>query len=289
MERNTLILGLSLSLLSIRVSGYCFGAGYNPWWSGPPIVEQLSLTSVRVSWHGLLQEAQCADNIMVKHFKGINSNDYKISDPLDVSVNTYIVHDLSPNQEYTYQVIAREEKGLLGVDYNRGEKTRFTTSKRNRQQGLEVKQDDPIQVRMDPKPSEQGGKGRESRQGNQEHSRSQVSPVYSDNQRTKAKVAGLEIEVLMGVIVAVLVVTVIGVGLLYNCFKKKGPEKDLELNSSMYADDDEDEDGDEDGDGEEEDKFEDSAKDGKKYDMMVEKNRTEVNKSNKLTRPMSVA
>ena len=36
------------------------------------------------------------------------------------------------------QVIAREEKGLWGVDYNRGEKTTFTTSIQNRDQGREV-------------------------------------------------------------------------------------------------------------------------------------------------------
>lgn len=36
------------------------------------------------------------------------------------------------------QVIAREEKGLWGVDYNRGEKITFTTSIQNRDQGREV-------------------------------------------------------------------------------------------------------------------------------------------------------
>ena len=36
---------------------------------------------------------------------------------------------------FGFQVIAREEKGLWGVDYNRGEKTTFATSIQNRDQG----------------------------------------------------------------------------------------------------------------------------------------------------------
>ena len=39
---------------------------------------------------------------------------------------------------FVVQVIAREEKGLWGVDYNRGEKITFTTSIQNRDQGREV-------------------------------------------------------------------------------------------------------------------------------------------------------
>ena len=39
------------------------------------------------------------------------------------------------------QVIAREEKGLWGVDYNRGEKTTFATSIQNRDQGRQVMKD----------------------------------------------------------------------------------------------------------------------------------------------------
>ena len=47
---------------------------------------------------------------------------------LKVSTKSYLVQDLQPKQAYTYEVIAREEKGLLGVDYNRSPKTVFTTN-----------------------------------------------------------------------------------------------------------------------------------------------------------------
>ena len=59
---------------------------------------------MRVSWAGLLQQAECADNILVKHYRGIDSNNYKMSDILDKEVTSYIVHDLTPDAEYTYQV-----------------------------------------------------------------------------------------------------------------------------------------------------------------------------------------
>merc|ERR1712012_168043 len=92
--------------------GYCKSLGWNPSFNGPPLVEQLTLTSVRVSWAGKLEQAECADNIIVKHYKGINSNDYHLSEPLPTEVTSYVVLDLTPNIEYTYQVIAREEKGF---------------------------------------------------------------------------------------------------------------------------------------------------------------------------------
>lgn len=59
---------------------------------------------MRVSWSGLLQQSECADNILVKHYRGFNSNEYGLSDPLVVKATSYVVHDLTPNTEYTYQV-----------------------------------------------------------------------------------------------------------------------------------------------------------------------------------------
>ena len=65
---------------------------------------QLTLTSVRVSWAGLLERADCADSMLVKHYKGDNTNDFSMSDPLSVATNSYIVRDVVPLQSYTYQV-----------------------------------------------------------------------------------------------------------------------------------------------------------------------------------------
>jgi len=217
-------------------------------------------------------EAECADNILVKHYKGIHTGSYKISDPpLDTSVTSYIIYDLTPEQEYTYQVIAREEKGLLGVDYNRGEKTTFTTSLYNRDQGLEVKQDDLL--------FEEEGR--------------RVVPVYSEAQKTRTLVAGLPVELLMGGVVVLLVILVVSVGVIYNCVRMKRPKTDIELDSSIYGENEEDdgEEGDEEEEEEEEeevDEFENNCDETKKYDMMAAFNRKESAK-HQIMRPNSVA
>jgi hypothetical protein len=88
---------------------------------------------VLVSWDGLLKNPECADSLSVRHYKGDDTDNHKMSGNLLVDVSSYVVQYLEPNQEYTYQIIARKEKGLLGVDYHKGSKTIFTTSTRNQE------------------------------------------------------------------------------------------------------------------------------------------------------------
>jgi hypothetical protein len=257
---------------------YCKSLGWNPSFNGPPLVEQLTLTSARVSWAGKLEQAECADNIIVKHYKGINSNDYHLSEPLPTEVTSYVVLDLTPNLEYTYQVIAREEKGLWGVDYNRGEKITFTTSIQNRNQGREVLLEDPVRERSD---------------FNGNVTTREYDPVYDVSQRPKQLVAGIQIELLVALIIALMVVCVVCIGLLYNCLRRRAPVKDLELSHSKYdgeGDDEEEEESDEEEEEEDEvdvEEFEDSGGDTKKYDMMEQM--TRKLERPKLLRPMSVA
>jgi len=223
---------------------------------------------------GKLEQAECADNIIVKHYKGINSNDYHLSEPLPTEVTSYVVLDLTPNVEYTYQVIAREEKGLWGVDYNRGEKITFTTSVQNREQGREVHLEDPV---------------REARPDfNGNVTVKEYDPVYDVSQRPKQLVAGIQIELLVALIIALLVVCVVCIGLLYNCLRRRAPVKDLELSHSKYDGEGDDE---EESDDEEQEvdveEFEDSGGDTKKYDMMEQM--TRKLERPKLLRPLSVA
>ena len=79
-----------------------------------------------VSYRG---RSECADSLVVKKYQGTNTANYAMSPPLRVSTNSYMIQGIRSNVLYTYQVIAREEKGLLGVDYNRSPKTIFTTDK----------------------------------------------------------------------------------------------------------------------------------------------------------------
>jgi len=239
-------------------SSYCSWAGANPSWKGAPNVEQVTLTSVRVSWHGLLSRADCADSIIIKHYKGTNTGDYFMSEPKNVStVNSYIVMNLLPSQAYTYQVIAREEKGLLGVDYNRSPKTIFTTNKKN----VHISRDDPLPTTVS---TNQVG----SQIGDRVEEAAGVAPIYSYEPKTT--VVGLQLELFMGIIIGSLVVSIIVVGIIYNCVRKKEGEKDLELDSSIGSDEEEDEEDDEDG----EDEYEDDAQEGVKYDMMINHNKS---------------
>ena len=108
------------------VYSYCTWEGANPYWSGSPQVEQLSPSSVFVSWDGILQREDCADSMLVKYYPGRNTNDYTMTAPLSVSTTSFVAENLVLGVSYTFQVIAREEKGLLGNDYNRSPEVIFT-------------------------------------------------------------------------------------------------------------------------------------------------------------------
>lgn len=108
---------------------YCAGIGANPGFKDAPLVQQVTLTSVKVTWHGLVTRAECADQFIVKSWNARNPNDYKMSDLLPLSQFSYIVTDLVPNQDYVFQAVAREDKGILGKDWNKSPKAYFKTNK----------------------------------------------------------------------------------------------------------------------------------------------------------------
>jgi len=274
MDLKTVLLVQVVTLVSWLpcTFSYCTWAGANPYWTGTPTVEQITLTSVRVSWAGLLERSDCADSLIVKHFKGDNTNDFMMSDPLDTETNSYIVRDVVPNQMYTYQVIAREEKGLLGVDYNRSPKTVFTTLKSN----TIVDKDDPLPA------SHEGDSSDQSVEDNEDQ-----RPVYSPEVKTgstilnpaatDSAILGMKLEVFMGVVIGGLIVFIVAVGIVYNVFRKKDLEKDIELEFESGSEDDssDDEEG-------EEEAFENNKHEVKKYDMMIavsEKNAPELQHS----------
>merc|ERR1712203_235605 len=123
----------------------------------------------------------------------------------------------------------------------------------------------------------------------------EYNPVYDISQRPKQLVAGIQIELMVALIIALMVVCIVCIGLLYNCLRRRAPVKDLELSHSKYngEGDDEEEESDDDDDEEEEEEgvdveeFEDSGGDTKKYDMMEQM--TRKLERPKLLRPISVA
>jgi len=242
--------GLLLGLLTLtsHCHAYCSTPGANPWWTGPPQIEQVSLTSVRVSWDKLLERPDCADSMLVKHFKGTYSSDFKMTEPMEVATNSYIVMDLVPMVDYTFQVIAREEKGILGVDYNRSPKTVFRTRSTN----PTVKRNDPLPVTA------------VTHEVAREDEDVAVEPVYDKDQAEKQVVDTMSLELLVGIAIGVLVCVVIFAGIIYNCSKRKNEDKDLELESSIGDEDEEEEDEDDD------ETEEDYPKEERKYQMVLE-------------------
>lgn len=124
-----------LALLAMLVDfchGWCVGIGHNPTFKGKPKVEQLSdLSSVKVSWGGLVDYLQCADKFLVSYWMKGSPHDYQLTKFLDPSVSSVVIPDIKLSVPYVYQVIAKEDKGLLGIDYNRSPHIPFTITRNN--------------------------------------------------------------------------------------------------------------------------------------------------------------
>jgi len=260
MEKLILI---GLVSLPATVVSYCtFG---NPYWvkGVSPTVEQVTLTSVRVSWPGLLKNVECADSMIIKHFKGDDTNDYDMSEILSVSTNSFIVRDLVPNQPYSFQVIAREEKGLLGVDYNKSERTKFTTRRSN----VQVEKDDPLVIPNKDTEDEKIIEKSEPKEivkpvYDTERPRSPKTQILNDPSHPESLILGLKLEVFMGIVIGSLIVIIVAIGILYNCLRKKKSEKDIELEFESGSED-------ESSDEEEDEEFIEEKAVVNKYDMML--------------------
>ena len=83
---------------------YCSGLGSNPGWKGPPVVEQLSLTSVRVSWNGLVTRIDCADNFIVKYWPVMDPSDFTMTSPLTTETLEVDITGIRSRRQYEYQV-----------------------------------------------------------------------------------------------------------------------------------------------------------------------------------------
>ena len=64
--------------------GYCWAAGRNPGFSGPPRIEQLKIDVVRVSWTNIVTKRECADNFVVKYWPRSAPNEYEVRDPSSI-------------------------------------------------------------------------------------------------------------------------------------------------------------------------------------------------------------
>ena len=121
---------LLISELSQLCHGYCWQGGKNPSFTAKPIVTQISITSVQVSWKGIVNNKDCADTFRVKYWKkGRSATDYKMSEKVSTDIDGVVLDGIVPRVEYSFQAVAVESKGILGIDYNRSPIVKFATSR----------------------------------------------------------------------------------------------------------------------------------------------------------------
>ena len=89
------------------------------------IIFQVSMTSVQVSWSGLVTRSECADQYIVKSWLARNPNDYQMSDLLPTTQLSFIVTDLVPNQDYVFQVIFVKKYATLKCSTSKGQKISY--------------------------------------------------------------------------------------------------------------------------------------------------------------------
>jgi len=215
------------------VQAYCWEPGKNPYFTGPPVVKQVDLQTVRVSWLGLIEMRECADQFLVKYWQKINPQDYQLTGLVNQQVNSIDIK-VSPKVDYQFQAVAREDKGsVIGVDWNKSEVTDFRTSAYNTevidkpQNSKDINQlDSHAEDKNDVNPS--------------------LAPTSSDVRRQEGEKGPelvLSIELIAIIVVCCVVFLLIVVGIVYKlaCAQKSGD--DIEDGDD---EDDEDDDDDED-------------------------------------------
>jgi len=163
----------------------------------------------------------------------------------------------------SFQVIAREEKGLLGVDYNKSERTKFTTRRSN----VQVEKDDPLVIPNKDTEDEKNIEKSEPKEivkpvYDTERPRSPKTQILNDPSHPESLILGLKLEVFMGIVIGSLIVIIVAIGILYNCLRKKKSEKDIELEFESGSED-------ESSDEEEDEEFIEEKAVVNKYDMML--------------------
>lgn len=129
-------------------------------------------------------------------------------------------------------MIAIEDKGIRGIEYNRGPTTKFFTSSRN----AEVRASDPVHDHTAPGQARHGINSANATTDAMQ----KVQPKLPFHQRSWERPMGLDWKLLLGIVVGSMVVLVVAVGLLCNCVRKIGPEKELNLDAESDDEDNQD-------------------------------------------------
>ena len=121
----------------IGSQAYCWQAGYNPGFTGPPTVYQVKLDTVRVSWKNIVKNRECADQFLVKYWQSTQPSVYYTTDLVSATDNSTDIK-VTPEIAYKFQAVAQEDKGLIGgIDWNKSPIVEYmTTTLESRQNPL---------------------------------------------------------------------------------------------------------------------------------------------------------
>ena len=96
------------------VQAYCWEPGKNPYFTGPPVVKQVDLQTVRVSWLGLIEMRECADQFLVKYWQKINPQDYQLTKLVEQQVNSIDIK-IIPKVTINFKLLPARTKAVLLV------------------------------------------------------------------------------------------------------------------------------------------------------------------------------
>ncbi|CAB4061424.1 unnamed protein product [Lepeophtheirus salmonis] len=223
------LLLVTLHLFFQGAQSYCIGAGRNPQFTGPPIVEQVTVSLVRVSWgHNIVHDRECADQFFVKYWPKNDPYNYEMTEIVAPEIN-YLDIKVRPRVNYIFETIAREEKGLMGVDYNRAPHVEFQTSRRTvippspppppepSPSSSDIK-DNPEVIKLD---------------GNALNTVQTDKPPPELYDNDGIMIFGLSIEIFVGLFVAVSVILIVLAGGVYKCLQHKKGEHNLNMSSEI--------------------------------------------------------
>ena len=125
---NVLLCCLLISYNINLSNAWCWQINWNPSIDDAPSVTQVTSDSVLVSWKNIVKMRECVDNFVVKYWKTSTPKRFIMSDLISVDADGVVLKDIEPGIQYTYQVIAREDKSLSRVDYNRSPTISFRAS-----------------------------------------------------------------------------------------------------------------------------------------------------------------
>lgn len=216
-----------LSSLVMLANSYCPGPGANPSFVKGPKVEQVSLTSVVLTWKGLVKQDDCADQFLVKWWNRNDPGSYELSDMLTTSTTSYQVNGLAPHRSYAFQAIAREDKGWLGADWNKSPTVYFTTTRLN-PTVAPVTPKDVKHPRVDDREPSDELYDEYSGLSEEEEKAGKHRP-FTEEEDTKLS---FDFLVIVGIILGALLAVLIAVGIVYNIAKKKAVDEEEDEYSS---------------------------------------------------------